>query len=72
MSIQLTAQQLQVLDTEEGTLQRVIDPRTNTTYILVRERDYKAIREFIEDERRQEAIHSVALRNAAERIDEAP
>ena len=72
MSIELTPQQQQALDTQEDSPPRVIDPRTNTTYILVPEVDYEAIRELLEDERRQRAIHEVALRNAAGRMDEAP
>ena len=72
MNIELTPQQQQALDTQEGGPPRVIDPRTHTTYVLVPEVDYEAIRELLEDERRQQAIHAVALRNAACRIDEAP
>ncbi len=71
MSIQLTPQQ-QALDAQEDSPLRVIDPRTSTTYILVPEVDYEAVRELLEDERRQQAIHAVALRNAAGRMDEAP
>ncbi len=72
MSIQLTAHQLHELDTEGRRPQRLIDPRTNTAYILVREEDYEAIREIVEDEERQKAIHARALRNAADRLNEAP
>jgi hypothetical protein len=72
MSIELTPQQQQALDTQESTPPRVVDPRTHTTYVLVPEVDYEAIRELLEDERRQQAIHAVALRNAAGRMDEAP
>ena len=72
MSIQLTPQQQQALDVQEDSPLRVIDPRTNTTYILVPEVDYEAVQELLEDERRQQAIHAVALRNAAGRMDEAP
>ena len=72
MSIQLTSQQQQALDTQEDGPPRVVDPRTNITYILVPEVDYEAIRELLEDERRQQAIHAVALRNAAGRMNEAP
>ncbi len=35
MSIQLTPQQQQALDTQKDSPPRVIDPRTNTNYILV-------------------------------------
>ena len=72
MDIQLTPQQQQALDTQEGGPSRVIDPRTNAAYILVPEMDYVTIRELLEDERRQQAIHAVALRNAAGRMNEAP
>ena len=72
MSIQLTPQQQQALDKQEDGPPRVIDPRTNTSYILVREVDYASMRELLEDERRQQDIHAVALRNAAGRIDDTP
>ncbi len=72
MSIQLTPQQQKALDTQEDGPPRVIDPRSNTTYILVPEVDYQAFRELLEEERRQQAIHGVALRNAAGRMNEAP
>jgi hypothetical protein len=72
MSIELTPQQQKALDTKEESPPRVVDPRTNTTYILVPEVDYESIRELLEEERRQQAIHVVALRNAAGRIDDTP
>ena len=53
MSIELTPQQQQALDTKEESPPRVIDPRTNTTYILLPEVDYESIRELLEEERRQ-------------------
>ena len=68
MSIQLTPQQQQALDTQKDSPPRIVDPRTNTTYILVPEVDYDSIRQLLEDERRQQAIHAVALRNAAGRM----
>jgi len=72
MSIQLTPQQQQALDSEKDTTPRVVDPRTNTSYILVRAADYESIREILEDERHQQAIHAMALRNATGRIDDNP
>jgi hypothetical protein len=72
MSIQLTPQQQQALDTQKDSPPRIVDPRTNTTYILVPEVDYVSIRELLEDERRQQAIHAVALRNAAGRMNDTP
>ena len=72
MSIQLTPQQQRALDSQEDVPPRVIDPRNNTAYILVCEADYESIRELLEDERRQQAIHAVALRNAARRMNDTP
>ena len=72
MSIQLTPQQQKLLDTEKNGPARVIDPRTDTAYILVPETVYASVLEILEDERRQQTIHAVALRNAAARIDEVP
>jgi len=70
MSIQLTPQQQDALDNQPESPPRVIDPRTNTSYILLREVDYESIRELLEDERRQQSIHEIAIRNAAGRVDE--
>jgi hypothetical protein len=70
MDIQLTPQQQQALDTQVESPPRVIDPRTNVTYILVPEMDYETIRELLEDEHRQRAIHALALHNAAGRLNE--
>jgi hypothetical protein len=70
MSIQLTTQQQRALDTQKDSPPRIVDPRTNTTYILVPEVDYDSIRELLEDERGQQAIHAVALRNAAGRMND--
>lgn len=72
MSIQLTPRQQQALDNQKDSPPRVVDPRTNTSYVLVREVDYDSVRELLEDERRQQIIHAVALRNAAGRIDDNP
>jgi len=72
MDIQLTPQQQQALDTQSPELPRVIDPRSNITYILVPETDYHAVREVLDEERRRQIISAVALRNAARRMDEAP
>ena len=72
MGIQLTPQQQQALDTQETSLPRVIDPRTNTAYVLVREADYAVIQELLEEEELRQEIHAVALRNAAGRMNEVP
>jgi hypothetical protein len=72
MDILLTPQQQQALDTQAERLPRVIDPRTNATYILVPETDYETMRELLDEERRRQAIHAVALRNAMGRMNEEP
>ena len=68
MGIELTPQQQNVLDQQGGGPQRVVDPRTRTAYVLVPEIEYDAMRELLEDERREEALHAVALQNAARRL----
>jgi hypothetical protein len=72
VAIQLTEQQQQALDSAEGIPPEVIDPRTNASYVLIPTTEYEAVREILEDERRQAAIRAAALRNAVGRINEAP
>jgi hypothetical protein len=70
MHIELTPEQQEVLDHQGRSPQRVVDPRTHTAYVLVPENEYAMMREILEDERREQTIHAVALRNAADRLDE--
>ncbi|MEA2561619.1 MAG: hypothetical protein QOH06_3123 [Acidobacteriota bacterium] len=72
MPIRLTEQQQRALDATEAQPPQVVDPRTNAAYVLIPLPEYEAVREVVEDERRQKGIRIVALRNAARRIDEAP
>lgn len=72
MPIRLTEQQQHALDSTDAQPPRVIDPRTDAAYVLVPLTEYEAVREIVEDERRQRAIRVVALRNAGRRVDEAP
>ena len=72
MNIQLTPQQLPALDARDGGATRVIDPRSNTAYVLVSEAEYESIREVLEDEERQRLIRVVGLRNAIGRMSEVP
>ena len=72
MSVELTPEQQAALDDQGRHPRRLVDPRTRTAYILVPENEYEAMREFVEDQRREHAIHAVALRNAAARLDEVP
>jgi hypothetical protein len=68
MTIELTDRQQQALDSMQGTLPRVIDPRTSESYVLVPEADYEAVHEALEDDRRQRAIRAIGLRNAIGRM----
>jgi hypothetical protein len=72
MTIELTPEQQEALDQQGRGHQRVVNPRTRTAYVLVPEDEYSAMRELLEDERREQAIHDMALRNAAHRLDEIP
>ena len=72
MTIELTPQQLQVLDGRESGVPRVVDPRTNASYVLVSEAEYETVRDVLEDERQQRGIRRVALRNAIGRMGDMP
>lgn len=72
MDIRLTEQQQRALDSTDAELPQVVDPRTNAAYVLIPLTEYEAVREIVEDERRQRAIRAVGLRNAGRRMDEAP
>ena len=72
MTIQLTPQQLQALDAGEGGVPRVIDPRSNASYVLVSEAEYETVRDVLDDERRQRSIRAVGLRNAIGRMSDMP
>lgn len=72
MDIRLTEQQQRALDSTDAQPPHVVDPRTNEAYVLIPLTEYEAVREFVDDDRRQRAIRTVALRNAGRRADEAP
>ena len=72
MTIELTPQQLRVLDGGEPGVPRVVDPRNNASYVLVSETEYETVRDILEDERRQRGIRRVALRNAIGRMGDMP
>lgn len=72
MPIRLTGQQQRALDEMHGGPPRLVDPRSNEAYVLLPLAEYEAVREIVEDERRQRAIRAVALRNAGDRAKRAP
>jgi hypothetical protein len=65
MTIELTEQQQQALDSGHDVPPRVVDPRTNTTYFLLRAEEYESLRELVEDEREQQAVLAYSMKQAA-------
>jgi PHD/YefM family antitoxin component YafN of YafNO toxin-antitoxin module len=72
MAIPLTKEQQQAIDSAGATPPQVVDPRTSAAYVLIPADEYETVREALAEERRQRAIRTVALRNAAGRIQEVP
>ncbi len=72
MPIELTKQQQQSLDTAAEVPPRVVDPRTSASYVLIPAGDYEAVREVLDDERRQQTLRRIALKNAMGRMSEEP
>jgi hypothetical protein len=70
MTIRLTEQQQRALDSTDSAPPQVVDPRSNAAYVLIRADDYEAVREIIDDERRQKAIRTTALKNVASMLAE--
>lgn len=70
MEIPLTEEQQQAIDTAGDVPPQVVDSRTGAAYVLIRAEEYETIRETLMEGRRQEAIRAIALRIAADRIEE--
>ncbi len=68
MSLTLTKEQQAALDAESPIPPQIVDPRTNQAYVLIPAAEYESIREIIDDERRQQTIRTIAVRNAASRM----
>jgi len=68
MAIRLTEQQQLALDSPDAEPPQVVDPRTNAAYVLIPLNQYEAIREIVEDERRQKAMRAVGFWNAGRRV----
>jgi len=67
MSIVLSQEQQQAIDQSPEHLLRLTDPRTSATYVLMPADQYENVRDVLEDERLQQTVRRVALRNAAGR-----
>ncbi len=72
LPIELTEPQQNALAGQQGEPLRVLDPRTNTAYVLVSVEEYESVRAILEEEKQQKAIHALALRNAVGRMSEEP
>lgn len=72
MPIELSEQQHRALESESDQPPRVVDPQTNNIYVLVPLADYETVREILEDERQQRALHEMGLRNALGRMYDEP
>ncbi|MEX2168678.1 MAG: hypothetical protein WD851_05180 [Pirellulales bacterium] len=69
MTLQLTSQQQQAIDSQHGEPLILVDPRTNASYYLVSSTDYESIQELLEEDRAQKAIRAVGLQNAGRRLE---
>jgi len=72
MELQLTEPQQHALDASGNSPAQIIDPRTNTAYVLIPAVEYETVKEIIEDEQRQRAIRKTALTNAMGRMEDRP
>jgi PHD/YefM family antitoxin component YafN of YafNO toxin-antitoxin module len=50
----------------------VIDPRDDSRYVLLPASEFEAVRDVLEEERRQQAIRRTGLKNAAGRMGAEP
>jgi PHD/YefM family antitoxin component YafN of YafNO toxin-antitoxin module len=71
VSIELTEEQQRAIDASPEAPPRVVDPRSKASYVLLSTEDYEAVREMLEEERKQQAIRAIGLRNAGGRMAEA-
>lgn len=58
------------IDIFHGQPPQFVDPRTQTTYVLIRVEEYELLQEILAEEKVQRAIHRTALRNAVAHLDE--
>ena len=72
MSIALTPEQQQAIDTSPEHLLCLTDPRTSAAYVLMPADQYESVRDVLEDERLQNTVRRVAMRNATARAGEEP
>lgn len=59
MTIQLTEQQQQALASEPGEPPRVVNPRTNETFVLVRAEVYERLKALLAEAEDEQLVHDV-------------
>ncbi len=72
MIIQLSEKEQEAIDAAGQEPPHLVDPRSQTEYVLIPIKAYEAVREFLEEESRQRVIHKIGLKNAAARMNEEP
>ena len=72
MLIPLSEQEQEAIDAAGWQPPHLVDPRSQTEYVLISIRDYEIVRDILEEESRQRIIHKIGLKNAAKRMNEEP
>ena len=68
MTIELTEEQQQVLTASGDKLQRIVDPKTHSEYVLVPAQFSNEILEIMEDELQQRAIRKATYKSAVKKM----
>jgi hypothetical protein len=72
MIIPLSEKEQEAVDAAGQQPPHLVDPRSQTEYVLIPVKDYETVREILEEEDRQRVIHKIGLKNAAGRMNEEP
>ena len=72
MSLELSEPLQRALDSRPNEPLRIVDPRTQKTYVLISAEEYQSVFAVLEEEKQRRAIHAAALRNAAGRMQDDP
>lgn len=63
--IELTDEQQQAIDTQDCPI-RIVDPKSQREYVVLRADLYDRIRELLEDEREQKTVLAYSMKQAAQ------
>lgn len=70
MIIQLTDEQCQALDTDNERPHRIVDPKTQMTYLLIPAEEY--YREALEDQQIRTILDTFGIQGAIDRMADEP